>query len=100
MYQRKCSICMELFEARKDYEKICYGCYHKNRVQNHKEEKLKFLSEISYLRIRVNQLTEFFNPNMLRDIVFLCHPDRNANSERSRKVSAWLNNLREKINEE
>ena len=30
---------------------------------------------------------------MLRDIVFLCHPDRNANSERSRKVSAWLNNL-------
>ena len=65
-----------------------------------RKEKLKFLSEISYLRNRVNQLTEFFNPNMLRDIVFLCHPDRNANSERSRKVSAWLNNLREKINEE
>ena len=38
---------MELFEARKDYKKICYGYYHKNRVQNHKEEKLKFLSEIS-----------------------------------------------------
>ena len=59
MYQRKCSICMELFEARKDYEKICYGCYHKNRVQNHKEEKLKFLSEISYLRKSSKSINQF-----------------------------------------
>jgi len=99
MYEKKCDICRGLFNPRNDFETMCYGCYHKNRVQNHKEEKLKFLSEIGYLQNRVNQFIEFFNPYMLRDIIFLCHPDRNANSDRSRKVSAWLNNLIEMINE-
>ena len=56
VHQRKCSICRELFEPRKDYETMCYGCYHKNRVQNHKEEKFKLQLKITYLQDQITQL--------------------------------------------
>ena len=117
VHQRKCSICRELFEPRKDYETMCYGCYHKNRVQNHKEEKSKLQLKITYLQDQITQLLselkrvgdvnesisgkfpeELIDPKILKDALFLCHPDRNGDIERSRDVTMWLNQLRDWIN--
>jgi len=117
MYEKKCDICRGLFNPRNDFETMCYGCYHKNRVQNHKEEKFKLQLKITYLQDQITQLlsghkrvedvnesisgkipAELIDPKILRDALFLCHPDRNGNIEISRIVSNWLNLLLEKIN--
>ena len=38
---------------------------------------------------------ELLDREIMMDALFLCHPDRNGNDERSRKVSVWLNGFRE-----
>ena len=117
MYERKCPLCREYFEPRNEYEKLCYGCYHLNRAQNHKEEKSKLQLKITYLQDQITQLLsghkrvedvnesisgkfpeELIDPKILKDALFLCHPDRNGDIERSREVTMWLNQLRDWIN--
>ena len=117
MYEKKCDICRGFFKPRNIFETMCYGCYHKNRVQNHKEEKFKLQLKITYLQDQITQLlselkrvedvnksisvkfhAELIDPKILRDALFLCHLDRNGNIERSREVTMWLNQLRDWIN--
>ena len=117
MYEKKCEICRGLFKPRQDFETMCYSCFHKNRVQNHKEEKSKLQLKITYLQDQITQLLselkrvgdvnesisgkfpeELIDPKILKDALFLCHPDRNVDIERSRGVTMWLNQLRDWIN--
>ena len=117
MFQRKCSICRELFEPRKDYEKMCYGCFHTNMIEKLRGEKSKLQLKITYLQDQITQLLselkrvgdinesisgkfpeELIDPKILKDALFLCHPDRNGDIERSREVTMWLNQLRDWIN--
>ena len=56
MYEKKCDICRGFFKPRNIFETMCYGCYHKNRVQNHKEEKFKLQLKITYLQDQITQL--------------------------------------------
>ena len=104
MYERKCPICREYFEPRNEYEKLCYGCYHLNRAQNHKEEKSKLQLQIAYLQDQNNRLVqenhrwsncinELVNREILKDFIFLCNHDRNENGERLDRVIKWLNRL-------
>ena len=104
MYERKCPICREYFEPRNEYEKLCYGCYHLNRAQNHKEEKSKLQLQIAYLQDQnyrlvqenhrwSNCINELVNREILKDFIFLCHHDRNENGERLDRVIKWLNRL-------
>ena len=124
MSSRICKICKEPFEPRKGFETSCYGCYHANRISELREENSKHLFQLAYLQDEINKLysenqrledvlhhqsnsnkipDELLDREILLDALFLCHPDRNGNDERSRKVSVWLNGLREqtleKINE-
>ena len=104
MYERKCPICREYFEPRNEYEKLCYGCYHLNRAQNHKEEKSKLQLQIAYLQDQnyrlvqenhrwSNCINELVNREILKDFIFLCNHDRNENGERLDRVIKWLNRL-------
>ena len=104
MYERKCPICREYFEPRNEYEKLCYGCYHLNRAQNHKEEKSKLQLQIAYLQDQnyrlvqenhrwSNCINELVNREILKDFIFLCNQDRNEIGERLDRVIKWLNRL-------
>ena len=104
MYERKCPICREYFEPRNGYEKLCYGCYHLNRAQNHKEEKSKLQLQIAYLQDQnyrlvhenhrwSNCINELVNKEILQDLIFLCHHFRNENGEWLNRVKKWLNRL-------
>ena len=104
MYKRKCPICREYFEPRNGYEKLCYGCYHLNRAQNHKEEKSKLQLQIAYLQDQnyrlvqenhrwSNCINELVNREILKDFIFLCNHDRNEIGERLDQVIKWLNRL-------
>ena len=104
MYERKCPLCREYFEPRNEYEKLCYGCYHLNRAQNHKEEKSKLQLQIAYLQDQnyrlvqenhrwSNCINELVNREILKDFIFLCNHDRNENGERLDRVIKWLNRL-------
>ena len=116
MSSRICKICKEPFEPRKGFETSCYGCYHANRISELREERSKHLFQITYLQDEINKLysenqrledvlhhqsisnkipDELLDREIMMDALFLCHPDRNGNDERSRKVSVWLNGLRE-----
>ena len=116
MYERKCPVCRKYFKTGFKDATLCYECYHVHRIQNHKEERSKHLFEIAFLQDEVNQLLseirrledvlyneniskkipgELIDQKILKDALFLCHPDRNENDERSRKVSVWLNGFRE-----
>ena len=104
MYERKCPLCREYFEPRNEYEKLCYGCYHLNRTQNHKEEKSKLQLQIAYLQDQnyrlvqenhrwSNCINELVNREILKDFIFLCNHDRNEIGERLDRVIKWLNRL-------
>ena len=104
MYERKCPLCREYFEPRNEYAKLCYGGYHLNRAQNHKEEKSKLQLQIAYLQDQnyrlvqenhrwSNCINELVNREILKDFIFLCNHDRNENGERLDRVIKWLNRL-------
>ena len=82
----------------------CYGCYHLNRAQNHKEEKSKLQLQIAYLQDQnyrlvqenhrwSNCINELVNREILKDFIFLCNHDRNEIGERLDRVIKWLNRL-------
>ena len=96
---------------------MCYGCFHTNRAEKLRGEKSKLQLKITYLQDQITQLhselkrvedvnesisekfpEELIDPKILKDALFLCHPDRNGDIERSREVTMWLNQLRDWIN--
>ena len=104
MYEKKCVICKGSFKPRQDFETMCYSCFHKNRVQNHKEEKSKLQLQIACLQDQnyrlvqenhrwSNCINELVNREILKDFIFLCNHDRNENGERLDRVIKWLNRL-------
>ena len=82
-----------------------------------RKKKSKLQLKITYLQDQITQLLselkrvgdvnesisgkfpeELIDPKILKDALFLCHPDRNGDIERSREVTMWLNQFRDWIN--
>ena len=100
--KKKCDICRGLFKPRNDFETMCFGCYHKNRVQNHKEEKSKLQFQIDYLQDQNCRLLEekhrwskcsdeILDREILKDFMFICHNNQNVNGERLKRITKWMN---------
>ena len=100
---RRCPICRDEFEPRNGFERLCYGCYHANSIQDLREQ-------VSILKLQKQRLLDYINQSpskslkddilkgdMLKDALVLCHPDKHGNSERSTRVTQWLNFLREGV---
>ena len=100
---RRCPICSDEFEPRNGFERLCYGCYHANRIQDLREQ-------VSILKLQKQRLLDYINQSssknlkddilkgdMLKDALVLCHPDKHGDSERSTRVTQWLNFLREGV---
>ena len=100
---RRCPIYRDEFEPRNGFEHLCYGCYHANRIQDLREQ-------VSILKLQKQRLLDYINQSpsknlkddilkgdMLKDALVLCHPDKHGDSERSTRVTQWLNFLREGV---
>ena len=61
---------------------------------------IAYLQEENYILIHDNHrwldlYDELLDREILKDAIFLCHPDRNDSEERPDRVTKWLNKLYE-----
>ena len=92
-----CKTCGSEFERDEAWKKVCLPCWKKTN----KRASSKAPDEVAKLRLRVLVLEQQIRayrlfrssriePEMLRRLTMLCHPDRHGNSEASTKATAWL----------
>ena len=85
--RRDCCDCGEVFDAWFDYQHRCLDCYRTHKSGQHTPPSpASALSGIAG-EIRVQ----------LRDLLFLCHPDRNEGSARATEVTRWLLSVRDRM---
>ena len=98
MFYKKCDLCKVQFTPRKKWETMCYRCFHTNRITKLKDRKYKDANLIAYLQEQIYMLNhanqrwldlyeELLDREILKDAIFLCHPDRNDSEERPDRVT-------------
>ncbi len=110
---KKCQTCNDYFDELGELQKICKPCFAKSkraekaREQELENEKAGFLYTIGTLNRRIAELEaellclkkdNVFNPDLIKKIRVLAHPDKHNGSELSHNVSKVLNALTQKTN--
>ena len=105
---KTCQACNEDFSELGDWQKICKPCFAKSKkaenalAQNMEIEKLGLLRTIGTLNRRISDLENelvklknptVFNPEFIKKVRMLCHPDRHNGSELSHNICKVLNNI-------
>lgn len=105
---KRCQTCNEVFAELGEWQKLCKPCFAKSKraeetlAQNLEIERLGLVRTIGTLNQRIsdleNELAELkkpsvFNPDFIRKVRLLCHPDRHNGSELSHNVCSVLNGL-------
>jgi hypothetical protein len=97
-----CQKCGNSFNQDEPWKKICLPCWQKSKRQEKgfsygdDSELLSLRRENLVLRqqLRTYQLFQKpeprIEPEMLRRLTMLCHPDRHGNSEASTRATKWL----------
>ena len=90
MGQKRCQQCSTLFSIAPDeqWKKICIKCWIKNKKQKEAEEFVnRHFQEQTY---SFNEPANSIPDEMLRRLIYLCHPDKHNNSEAANAATSWL----------
>lgn len=95
---KKCERCSANFyvSEMETWKKICLNCWKKTKdVQDKGYERIKeqeSLIKVLYSRIAELELlgSKTIEPEMLKRLIMLCHPDRHDQSEASKKATQFL----------
>ena len=100
-----CKTCGSEFERDEVWKVLCLPCWKKANKPNRASSKAP--DELTKLRLKVlileQQIRAYqlfqkpaprIEPEMLRRLTMLCHPDRHGNSEASTKATAFLLGMR------
>jgi hypothetical protein len=86
-----CQICSKPFYADQEWKKICLQCWI--------DKKYKERNNTEYRRHeppKQNSLPVSFEDDLIKKLIYLCHPDKHNNSEVANEVTKHLLNLRNK----
>lgn len=107
--QARCSECGRTFPQRKPYERLCPPCFKLSydypllwgdkavlwmQRALEAEEKKRQAAEAASVRASVR--AQPIPQSLVRDLLFLCHPDKHQGSERSAKATRALLFMRQK----
>lgn len=93
-----CTGCSKNFHVAEgeEWKKTCLGCWKKTKnVQDKNYQRvlqLEALTQLLYRRIDEleKKTSSSIEPDMLRRLIMLSHPDRHNNSEASKKATQFL----------
>jgi hypothetical protein len=114
MSDRMCGACGQIFYAEEPWKKLCLDCFIKKKraevaTQDWRAELIEAQAELRLVALQRDNLASALNaekikrneeakarqatriePEMLRRLTMLCHPDRHANSPGSHAATVWL----------
>lgn len=98
MEEVECPLCGSLFKQDSPWKKICLKCYLKQKKKDgtyraKPETKTEYRKEYVYIRDPVYIGTKI-EPDMLRRLIQLTHPDKHNNSEASNIATKFLLSLK------
>lgn len=79
-------------EESEAWKRLCLPCWKKSKQQQTQQED-PFARKPFTGQARP-QPTPVIDPEMMRRLLFLCHPDKHNNSEASQKATQWLLKIR------
>ena len=93
-----CTGCNKNFHVAEgeEWKKTCLGCWKKSKTVQDKNYQrvlqLEALAQLLYRRIDEleKKTSSSIEPDMLRRLIMLSHPDRHNNSEASKKATQFL----------
>ena len=93
-----CTECNKNFHVAEgeEWKKTCLGCWKKSKAVQDKNYQrvlqLEALTQLLYRRIDEleKKTSSSIEPDMLRRLIMLSHPDRHSNSEASKKATQFL----------
>lgn len=78
------------FNFGEEWKKICLECWLKNKNKEREQYKYKQSSNPGSNQPKAKTI----DPNMLKILIMLCHPDKHNNSQASTKATTYLLGLR------
>lgn len=96
--QKKCERCNANFYVSEleTWKKICINCWKKSKqIPDKQQQRIVELESLNRaLYSRIAEIERFgqskIEPEMLKRIIMLCHPDRHDQSEASKKATQFL----------
>lgn len=92
-----CPKCSHQFRRDKEWKKICYACYMKEKTPSPKPREIELLRlHVRLLEARLAERDEPSGPpaSTLKWMLSRMHPDKNPGSEHSAEATRWLLTLR------
>lgn len=90
----ECPLCGSMFVQDSPWKKICLKCYLKKKKKDGTyQDKTETQKEYVYIQKPVYVGTHI-EPDMLRRLIHLCHPDKWNNSEASQIATKFLLELK------
>lgn len=89
---KKCESCGDNFSTNYKWATVCKDCY----VDKKKAEHQDLIEQVGYWRERAISAEQklvcmvSIDPEMMRRLIFLAHPDKHNQSESSRIATQWL----------
>ena len=100
MNQKMCQRCHGVFSHAdgEDWKTFCIPCFKRKKAEErgysfHKNERATHNERIVYVD---KIIQEPIPPEIISQLIRLCHPDRHGNSDASNRMTAWLLDKRKK----
>ena len=96
MPQVTCQQCSHSFWRNEDeaWKRICLSCWKKNK-QKQAQQQQAGPDPFAGIGLRPSPpKTLVIEPEMMRRLLHLCHPDKHNNSEAAQKATQWLLKIR------
>lgn len=86
-----CPQCNQEFYRDEHWKRVCLSCFKANkRKERQREEEYRAVEPVKEI--------EVIPPDVLRKLLYLCHPDKHNNSRVATTMFVWLSELKKNRN--
>ena len=93
MQRKPCTQCGDIFFADEPWKKICIPCWKRNKGI---KSKTYYEQDRFFSNFEPPSPPQQIDAEMLRRLIYLCHPDKHSNSQASTVATDWLLKQRSK----
>lgn len=96
MINKVCEVCGQSFETSYTWARMCKPCF----ISEKKAETEDLKEAVEYWRgkyeaaVNSNKNKVDFSPDVLKKLIYLCHPDKHNNSQAAHEITQFLLRLR------
>jgi hypothetical protein len=93
MQRKLCRQCGDIFFADETWKKICITCW---KLSKGIKSKNYYEQDSSFSNFTFTPPPQPIDADMLKRLIYLCHPDKHSNSQASTLATDWLLKQRSK----